>query len=373
MLRKTARTALMAALAAGSVGGCTYLPAAGPTASAIQEGSEVATADGGLLARYEIIDVNPAVVEALRGRPLDSLLASFGDHRPSAEPVIGIGDMVSVSIWEAGSGGLFSGPLVADRFSAGSKSALIPEQPVGRDGAISVPYAGRIKVDGRRPQDVQTLIESALAGKAIQPQVLVSVTRPISQAVTITGEGAAGARLPLSGHGDRILDVIAAAGGNRSPVSETFVRLSRGPVTATVPLTTVVSNPKENIYLRPNDVLTLVRDPQTFIAVGALGNRPPSCRSRPTGSRWRRRWPRRAAYRTSPPIRPGPSSSGSSRPAWCGVSTRARSCSAHRWFRWCTGSTCATPTACSCPRRSGCATATSSTCRTRRSPSCRRC
>ncbi|MCJ2063211.1 sugar transporter, partial [Methylobacterium sp. J-088] len=74
MLRKTARTALMAALAAGSVGGCTYLPAAGPTASAIQAGSEVATADGGLLARYEIIDVNPAVVEALRGRPLDSLL-----------------------------------------------------------------------------------------------------------------------------------------------------------------------------------------------------------------------------------------------------------------------------------------------------------
>ncbi|KQS82181.1 sugar transporter [Methylobacterium sp. Leaf361] len=248
------------------------MPAAGPTASAIQAGAEVATADGGILARYEIIDVTPSVVEALRGRPLDSLLASFGDHRPSSEPVIGIGDMVSVSIWEAGSGGLFSGPLVADRFSAGSKSALIPEQPVGRDGAISVPYAGRIKVAGRRTQDVQALIENELAGKAIQPQVLVSVTRPISQAVTVTGEGAAGARLPLSGHGDRILDVIAAAGGNRAPVNETFVRLSRGPVTATVPLTTVVSNPRENIYLRPNDVLTLVRDPQTFIAVGALGN-----------------------------------------------------------------------------------------------------
>ncbi|SDO37240.1 polysaccharide export outer membrane protein, partial [Methylobacterium phyllostachyos] len=235
------RTLPLVLLAVTAMSGCTYLPAAGPTASAIQAGSEVATADGGLLARYEIIDVTPAVIEALRGRPLDSLLASFGDHRPSAEPVIGIGDMVSVSIWEAGSGGLFSGPLVADRFSAGSKSALIPEQPVGRDGAISVPYAGRIKVAGRRPQDVQALIENELAGKAIQPQVLVSVTRPISQAVTVTGEGAAGARLPLSGHGDRILDVIAAAGGNRSPVSETFVRLSRGPVTATVPLTTVVS------------------------------------------------------------------------------------------------------------------------------------
>jgi polysaccharide biosynthesis/export protein len=259
-------------LAAAALSGCTALPSAGPTASAIEAGASVPQADGALLARYEIIDVTPAVVEALRGRPLDSLLASFGDHRPSAEPVIGVGDMVAVSIWEAGSGGLFSGPLVADRFSAGSKSALIPEQPVGRDGAISVPYAGRIPVAGRRPQDVQALIENELAGKAIQPQVLVSVTKPISQTVTITGESVGGARVPLTGHGDRLLDVLASSGGLRSNVSETFVRLSRGPVTATVPLTTVVSNPKENIFLRPGDVLTLVRDPQTFLAVGALGN-----------------------------------------------------------------------------------------------------
>uniref|UniRef100_UPI0035CB5376 polysaccharide biosynthesis/export family protein n=1 Tax=uncultured Methylobacterium sp. TaxID=157278 RepID=UPI0035CB5376 len=251
--------------------GCTVLPGAGPTARAVEAGSEVATPDG-LLARYAIVDVTPAVIEALRGRPLDSLLASFGDRRPSLEPVIGVGDYVAVSVWEAGSGGLFSGPLVADRFSAGSKSALIPEQAVGRDGAISVPYAGRIAVAGRRTQDVQTLIENELAGKAIQPQVLVSVTKPISQAVTVTGEAVAGARLPLSTGGDRLLDVVASAGGVRAPVSETFVRLSRGERTTTVPMATLVANPRENIYLRPNDVLTLVRDPQTFLAVGALGN-----------------------------------------------------------------------------------------------------
>ena len=267
MLRHPALIALTAAL----MGGCSVLPAAGPTSRQVDSGAEVATPDG-LFARYEIIDITPAVVEALRTRPLDSLLASFGDHRPSLEPVIGIGDAISVSIWEAGSGGLFSGPLVADRFSAGSKSALIPEQVVGRDGGISVPYAGRVQVLGRRAQDVQALIENELAGKAIQPQVLVNVTRAISQTVTVTGEAAAGARIPLTMRGDRLLDVIATAGGVRSAVNETFIRLSRGQVTATVPMTAVVSNPRENIYLRPGDVLTLVRDPQTFLAVGALGN-----------------------------------------------------------------------------------------------------
>jgi len=102
--------------------------------------------------------------------------------------------------------------------------------------------------------------------------VLVSVTKPISQSATVTGEAAMGMRVPLSGRGDRLLDVIAQAGGVRTPVSETFVRLSRGNRTVTVPMTTVVANPRENIFVRPNDTLTLVRDPQTFLAVGALGN-----------------------------------------------------------------------------------------------------
>ncbi|TFZ54020.1 sugar transporter, partial [Methylorubrum sp. Q1] len=101
---------------------CSILPAAGPTTSAIESGADVATAEG-LFARYEIIDITPALVEALRTRPLDSLLVTFGDSRPALEPVIGVGDYVAVQVWEAGSGGLFSGPLVSDRFSAGSKSA----------------------------------------------------------------------------------------------------------------------------------------------------------------------------------------------------------------------------------------------------------
>jgi polysaccharide export outer membrane protein len=38
-----------------------------------------------------------------------------------------------------------------------------------------------------------------------------------------------------------------------------------------MPLTRIIANPSQNIYLHPNDVLTLVRDPQTFIAYGATG------------------------------------------------------------------------------------------------------
>jgi len=49
------------------------------------------------------------------------------------------------------------------------------------------------------------------------------------------------------------------------------VRLSRDGITATIPMEALVSDPSENIYAQPDDVLTLVRLPQSFTAFGATG------------------------------------------------------------------------------------------------------
>jgi polysaccharide export outer membrane protein len=89
--------------------------------------------------------------------------------------------------------------------------------------------------------------------------------------VTVTGEAIGGARVPLSLKGDRLLDVIAQAGGSHAPVYETFVRLSRGAITATISMEALVSDPRENIYAEPGDVLTVERTPQTFTVFGAAG------------------------------------------------------------------------------------------------------
>lgn len=175
-----------------------------------------------------------------------------------------------MTIWEAGWRIVFRAARQR-QVQHGLKSSTIPDQIVGRDGSISVPYAGRIKVAGRTTQEVQGIVEHALAGKAIEPQVLINMPKSVSNSVTVTGEVVNGARVPLSVRGDRVMDVIATAGGIRAPVNETYVQLSRGQETVRVAMSRVSSDPKENIYLRPNDVLTLIRDPQTFIAYGATG------------------------------------------------------------------------------------------------------
>ena len=156
---------------------------------------------------------------------------------------------------------------------------------------------------------MQQAIEARLADKALEPQALVIVKKSSVNAVTVIGEGVFGARVfqgdrglevpeaffgarvPLSPGGDRLLQVIVSAGvtgiaqlitttsmpfrgvaaTSVPAVHEIFVRLSRGGVTATIPMTTLVSDPAEDIYARPGDVLTLVRIPQTFTVFGAAG------------------------------------------------------------------------------------------------------
>lgn len=153
----------------------------------------------------------------------------------------------------------------------GRPGTRIPDQQVGPDGRISIPYAGRIRAAGRTPAEVERKIEEVLGPKALEPQALVVVKRSVANSVSVAGEVIGGARVPLSPGGARLLDVVAAAGGAKAPVRETFVRLSRGGVTATVPLATLVADPEQNIFAEPGDVLTLVRKPQTFSVFGAAG------------------------------------------------------------------------------------------------------
>jgi polysaccharide export outer membrane protein len=209
-------------------------------------------------------------VTALLAVPHESFQARFKKYGKPPQPRIGVGDAVVVSIWEAAGGGLF-GPSATEHVSAGSRNITIPEQLVGQDGGISIPFAGRVPAAGRLPVEVQREIERRLQEKAIEPQVILTVTRSVTNSVTVAGEVVQGARVPLSLKGDRLLDLIAATGGAKAPVYETFVRLSRDGITATIPMESLVSTPAENIYAYPGDVLTLVRLPQSFTVFGATG------------------------------------------------------------------------------------------------------
>jgi polysaccharide export outer membrane protein len=162
-----------------------------------------------------------------------------------------------------------SGSIAALVAAENQRGAVMPEQVVARDGTITIPYAGQIAAAGRTPAEVQREIEASLAKKAIEPQALVIDRGGPAHTVAVAGAVVHGARIALSPAGDRVLQVIAEAGGAHAPVHELFVRLSRGDVTATLPLDLLVREPAENVYAWPGDVITLIRLPQAFSVFGA--------------------------------------------------------------------------------------------------------
>jgi polysaccharide export outer membrane protein len=258
------RAGAVAAALAWVLADCSALPTAGPTTHEL-----LGQAVENDRVRFDVVDVDGNVVATLLAQPSESFAARFKQYGEPPDQKIGIGDAVSVTIWEA-AGGLFGGAKVGE-VATGAASVTIPAQPVGQDGAISVPYAGRIPFAGRTPPQVQEIVEQRLANKAIEPQAVVTLVDSVSNTVTVSGEVISGARLQLSLKGDRLLDLIAEAGGAKAPLYQTFVRLSRGGVTATIPMATLVSNPAENIYAWPGDVLTLIQVPQSFSVFGAAG------------------------------------------------------------------------------------------------------
>jgi polysaccharide export outer membrane protein len=248
---------------------CSALPTAGPTKNDV---IDQATVDG--QARFTIIDIDNDVVRILLSQPTESFHSHFGHYGMPPKRTISVGDTLAVTIWEAGGSALFGQPTLDQTgtgSSTGSRPVTVPDQVVMQDGAISIPFAGRLPVVGRTLFEVQSDIAQRLARKAAEPQVIVTASKSVASTVTVSGEVVTGARVPISPNGDRLLDMIAAAGGARSAVYDTFVRLSRDGVTATIPLDTLTSDPTENIPAWPGDVLTLIKIQQSFDAFGAIG------------------------------------------------------------------------------------------------------
>jgi polysaccharide export outer membrane protein len=196
---------------------------------------------------------------------------SLGDE-PERAHELTAGDIVEITVWEAPPAALFAGTTVDPRMGASTSRAMsFPEQMLADDGTISVPFAGRIRASGHLARDLEDEITDRLKGKAHHPQVLVRIVRNNGKAVTVVGEVSTSLRMPLSPRGERLLDAIAAAGGVKHPISKLMVQLTRGDAVYSLPLDTVIRDPRQNITLKSGDVVTAVFQNRSFTVLGATG------------------------------------------------------------------------------------------------------
>lgn len=238
------------------------MPVAGPEAWDIR--SHVQDADG---LPYALIKLTPQTIDVLANNA-PGLGQIFTDQRPAEQIKFGIGDVVSVTIFEAAAGGLF---IPSEAGVRPGNFVQLPNQNVDNSGNISVPYAGSVRALGRTPAEVQQSIVNALKNRAIEPQVVVALVTQNTSLISVLGEVNTPNRFPVSYAGEKILDEITRAGGPKGQGYDTWVMLERDGKRATIPFGALVYEPKNNIYARPNDTIYVYNEPQTFVAFGAQG------------------------------------------------------------------------------------------------------
>ena len=247
--------------------GCAVLPGTGPKSDAIE-----ATATAGLRSTaalpYALVDVSADTIGFLSQPNLISFQGAFPDKRPKPVQVAGVGDVLNVSIFEAAPGGLFT-PATAAGAHPGNFVDL-PPQAVDQKGNIYVPYAGEIPAAARTLPEIQQAIVARLRNRAIEPQVVVSLNQQHSSVVSVLGDVNTPGVLALNSVGERLLALIARAGGPKYEAIESYVTLQRDGKRVKVLLSRVVHDPNENIFIRPNDVIFVTRESPTFTALGAL-------------------------------------------------------------------------------------------------------
>lgn len=249
---------------------CALAPSAGPSTRLIGKSSG-STVDDSTIALVEVTNELAHRLVANARQPQFSEV--LGESQPVGT-VIGRGDVLDISIWEAPPAALFGSAFGEARVSASgptSRGASLPEQVVDNDGRIFVPFVGTIGVAGVTPAKAEAIIASQLIGKAHQPQVLVRVAQNTNRTVTVVGEVANSARVPLGPQGERLLDVLALVGGTKHPVTKTTIQIVRDAETVRMPLDAVIGDPQQNIRLKPGDVVTALFQPFSFTALGATG------------------------------------------------------------------------------------------------------
>ncbi|MBO3762516.1 polysaccharide export protein [Ciceribacter sp. L1K23] len=243
--------------------GCEAVPGAGPLASDInaQAGKSLTETQRAHGVVFDVVDVDSTAARTVAEFSTGMLKRRFGLGGAATRPVIGVGDRLRITIFEAGADGLFS--------TSDSKQTNI-EVVVQPDGKAAIPYVGMVTFAGRTLEEARQAVLGSLANKAVEPDVIVNALESSSRTVAVAGAVGHPSVVPLGLTAEKISEVIARAGGPEAEPYESYVTLVRGQRTGSVLLQTLLDNPSENIYVEPKDQIFVSRDPRTFTVLGEV-------------------------------------------------------------------------------------------------------
>lgn len=244
------------------------IPTSGPSRSQIDDAAQAPNATG-----IQVVDVTDDVARKLLAERTHADFSAALGNGTAFQRQLGVGDTIEVSIWEAPPATLFGASQSDAKTGVGSgaHATVLPDQMIDGDGNVSVPFIGLVRAAGRTPTQLQREIMERLKYMAHDPQVLVKLSRNVTSYVTVVGDVANSNRMQLTARGERVLDALASAGGVRQAIDKITIQVTRGDKVVSLPLETVIRDPRQNVPLHAGDVVTALFQPYSFTSLGATG------------------------------------------------------------------------------------------------------
>ena len=241
--------AMLAALAVLTA--CSTLPRSGPTISEITAPAR----DGS-----PGIQITPITDEIGRITRIDETLSfspAFTNARIENIEVIQPLDTLDIVIWESGEFPLFTGPL----------GTVV----VGLDGTFFMPQVGTIRAAGKTIEGLRRELTALLAPMTPEPQVQIFLSSAGTNTVRIFGtEGALG-EVPIEAGTRTLSGLLANSAAGAGDPEITQISIRRGNLVEKVWVSDVFNNPALDVAIRGGDVINIINDPRSFIALGELG------------------------------------------------------------------------------------------------------
>lgn len=255
-LRSAARVAALLGLAA-TLAAC-GLPRTGPYYEDLRYSQE---REDGVDPGFDLVRVTPEIVSTINiAEPLGFSM-NLIDAQPERTAVLGVGDVVQITVWERGDNALFS-PI-------GGATQLVAE--IEESGNIYLPYVGDIRAAGRTADGLRGHIRGLLADKTLDPQVEVKRQTGDSKSITITGTAGANTVVPIERTTKSLLSLLAKTGFAAPDPEAVRVTLRRGGVEGSIWMEDLFQNPDYDVPVHAGDVIFLNKDRRNFLSLGAIG------------------------------------------------------------------------------------------------------
>lgn len=142
--------------------------------------------------------------------------------------------------------------------------------PVGADGSVDIPYAGRVPVAGYTLSAAKEQVEARLRdGYVLNPQVVITVEQITSKLVKVAGGVVSPGVYPLTRKPMHVSDVLVRAGGlidPATPRAELFREVAGARQVVTVDLVLITKGDAlADVEVLPGDSLAVPQAQQIFV------------------------------------------------------------------------------------------------------------